>query len=753
MFAALFVCVSVAAAAEGDPNAILTLDRIFEGKEFEWKAFGPARWLKDGRGYTTVEASRDFKDGKDIVCYDPRTGEREVLVPTKCLVPEGRCEPLAVDDYQWSADGRKVLIFTNTQRVWRLNTRGDYWVCDLKAGTLRKIDPEAPEASLMFAKFAPAADRVAYVRENNLYIQDLATGHIRQLTDDGGGDIINGTGDWVYEEEFYLRDGFRFSPDGRFIACWQFDTRGVDDFVLVDYTEGLYPKLTTFKYPKAGRANSACRVGVVSCKGGKTRWVDIEGDPRNHYIPKMQWIAETNALMIQQLNRLQNANRLMRVEVGTDVLGNPTLSAPETVLAERDEAWVDVEDDAKWLEGGRSFLWISERDGWRHLYRVEVDAGRTTLLTPGDFDVIDITGVDEARGWVFFSASPDNPTQRYLYRSALAGGGLTQRVTPLDQEGTHNYEISPDCRWGFHTYSRFDSPAVVDLVCLAGHESLRVLEGNQDYRARVAALKPCNSEFFRVDIGEGVELDGWCIRPPDFDATKKYPLLFYVYGEPAGQTVLDRWTDKNEKHLWHLMLAQQGYIVASVDNRGTPAPRGRTWRKCVYRRIGILASADQAAAVRALVGRWPFVDPERIGVWGWSGGGSMTLNAMFRYPDVYQTGMAIAFVADQRYYDTIYQERYMGLPEDNAEGFRDGSPITFADRLAGNLLLVYGTGDDNCHYQNCEALIDALIRHNKQFSLMTYPNRTHSIKEGENTRRHLYETMTRCLHEKMPAGE
>lgn len=748
----LSITFAVRAGGE-DPNdpAVLTLERVFTSEEFDFESFGPARWLKDGSGYTTVEESEACEEGKDIVRYDPQTGEREILVSAKSLTAPGASGPLDIDNYIWSADGKKLLVFTNTKRVWRENSRGDYWVLDLDSGELKQLGGDAEESTLMFAKFAPTCDRVAYVCKRNVYVQDLGSMRIKQLTADGSERIVNGTSDWVYEEEFRLRDGFRWSPDGRFIAYWQFDTAGVEEFVLINYTDSLYPKLTKIQYPKVGRTNSACRVGVVGAGGGATRWFAVEGDLRNNYIPRMDWIDGTNKIVIQQLNRLQNTNNVIVSSVDKDLFGQPKPSRPRVMIVERDDAWVDVGNDLKWLDGAGSFIWTSERAGWRYIYRIHAESGKTQLLTPGGFDVISVESVDEEGGWVYYIASPDNPAQRYLYRSALDASGMTQRVTPLDEAGTHSYDISADSKWAFHTYSAFDKPAVIDLVRMPGHERVRVLEDNRAYREKIAALNQCSSELFRVDIGDGVELDGWCVKPPDFDPQKKYPLLIYVYGEPAGQTVLDKWTGKNERQLWHWMLAQRGYIVASIDNRGTPAPRGRQWRKCVYRQIGILASADQAAAVRAMIKKWHFIDPERIGVWGWSGGGSMTLNAMFRYPDLYRTGIAIAFIANQRYYDTIYQERYMGLPDDNEEGFRDGSPITFAKQLEGNLLIVYGTGDDNCHYQNCLALTNELIKHNKYFSMMSYPNRTHSIKEGENTRRHLYETMTTYLKKNLPA--
>jgi dipeptidyl-peptidase 4 len=364
--------------------------------------------------------------------------------------------------------------------------------------------------------------------------------------------------------------------------------------------------------------------------------------------------------------------------------------------------------------------------------------------------VIDVVHVDEKARQVDFLASPDNPTQRYLYRIALDGSAPARRLTPSDQPGTHAYQVAPDGRWAIHTYSTFDRPPVIDLVSLPDHKVARTFIDNAATRAKLDSLKKTPTEFFRVEIEPGVELDGWCIKPPGFDASKKYPLLIHIYGEPAGQTVLDQWAGRNG--LWHRMMAQRGYVVVSVDNRGTPAPRGRAWRKSIYRQIGILASKDQAAALQALEAKWPFIDRSRVGIWGWSGGGSMSLNAIFRYPDLYQTAVAVAFISDQRLYDTIYQERYMGLPQDNPDGFRDGSPITFADRLKGNLLLIHGTGDDNCHYQSCERLVDRLIAANKPFEMMAYPNRSHGISEGANTSRHVYETMTRFLEKNLPFG-
>ena len=722
-----------------EDKPILTLHRIFNSKEFDAKTFGPARWFENGDNYTTLETAASDDKIKEIIRYDIASTDRSILVTAEQLQPPGKDEPLIIENYSWSPDNNFLLIFTNSKRVWRENTRGDYWVLELGSGQLKQLGGNAKPATLMFAKFSPDSNSVAYVRENNIYVESISSGDIIQLTVDGGDNIINGTSDWVYEEEFRLRDGFLWSPDSQIIAYWQFDTEGIETFYMINNTATLYPKLHPLPYPKAGTNNSACRVGVVAASGGNTTWFKVPGDPRNHYIPKMEWAANSDQLLIQQLNRLQNRNKLL---LG-DIIGGAT----STVLVEKDEAWIDVHNDLKWLDGGKAFTWLSDRDGWRHLYRISRDGQEVALLTPGAYDVISVEKIEEQSGWAYYIASHDNPTQRYLYRSQLDGNDHTERLTPMDKPGTHSYQISPKANYAFHTYSTFNTPPIVSLISLPDHNQLRLLEDNKELHGAVLALKQPLVEFFRLTIEEGVQLDGWCIKPPDFNSHRKYPLLFFVYGEPASQTVLDAWGKKQK--LWHLMLAQQGYLVISLDNRGTPAPRGRHWRKGVYRQVGILTAADQAQAARTLIESRPYIDADRLSVWGWSGGGSMTLNLMFKYPEIYKTGIAIAAVSDQRYYDTIYQERYMGLPKENEEGFKKGSPITYAGQLEGNLLLIHGTANDNVHYQCFEALVNQLIKHDRQFSMMAYPNRSHAIKEGKNTQHHLYNLMTRFLQDNL----
>ncbi len=742
---AILMCMVLLVSVGNGQNAdkgILTLDRIFSSDEFRSETFGPARWLEDGSAYTTLEPSAIDNKARDIVRYEAASGARVVLIAAASLIPGGASTPLVIEDYSWSKDGRKLLIFTNTKQVWRQKTRGDYWVFDISAKKLFQVDKNATPSTLMFAKFSPDATRVGYVRENNLYVQDLATTRITALTRSGSKRIINGTFDWVYEEELDLRDGWRWSPDGRSIAYWELDTEGVPDYYLINNTDSLYPKIITIQYPVAGETNSAARIGVVSATGGATRWLQVPGDSRNNYIARMNWAGNSNEVVLLQLNRRQNALNV--------IIGNAKTAQVQTILTEKDDAWVDVDaDDISWLSDGSRFLWLSERDGWRHVYVASRGGMKPLLITPGAFDVISIEGVDEKGGWLYYIASPDNATQRYLYRTSLSGNGKTERVSPAAESGSHSYSIAPNAAWAFHTFSTIGTAPTVKLVHLPDHRVVRVLASNSETISNVSKLNVSQPEFIKADIGSGVILDGWMIKPPNFDPAKRYPVLIYVYGEPASQTVMDRWG--STRYLWHQLLAQHGYLVMSFDNRGTPAPKGRAWRKVVYRKIGVLAAEEQAAAARIVRG-WPFVDPQRIAIWGWSGGGSMTLNQMFRYPDIYQVGMSVAPVTDQHFYDTIYQERYMGLPQDNEADYRRGSPVTHAAGLAGKLLIVHGSGDDNVHYKGTEVLANVLIANNKQFTMMEYPNRRHGISEGAGTTVHLFELLTGFLETNLPAG-
>ncbi|HEX6617187.1 MAG TPA: S9 family peptidase [Gemmatimonadales bacterium] len=740
LVAGLLTAIPAVAPAQQADSSLLTLDRIYGSKEFAPQPFGPARWLEDGSAYTTLEPAPDGA-GQDLVRYDVESGRREIMVAARQLTPAGAESPLEIENYSWSPDGQKLLVFTNTRPVWRLNTRGDYWVLDRPSGSLRQLGGrDAKPSTLMFAKFSPDGRQVGYVRENNLYVEELASGRIIALTTDGSRTMINGTFDWVYEEELMnnYADGWRWSPDGRSIAYWQLNADSVKDFKLINDTDSLYSFVTPVQYPKVGTSNSAARVGVVPSAGGPTRWLAVQGDPRNHYIPRMEWAAGSDEVILQRLNRLQNTNDV--------ILGNARTGAVRTLFTERDSTWLDVVDRMDWINGGREFIWLSERDGWNHVYAVSRD-GKTRLVTRGAFDVLDVVGVDDKGGWVYFIASPSNPTQKYLFRTRLDGKGKPERISPANEPGTHLYDAAPGYRYALETYSRLGVPPVVRLVRLQGNRVIRTLVDNATLRGAVARLRGPRVEWLGIPAEDGARMPAMLFKPADFDSTRSYPLLFFVYGGPGNAEVEDQW---GGYYLWHSMLTQKGYLVAVVDNRGTPAPLGRAWRKSIYGQLGVLEARDQAAAARYLMQR-RYVDRNRIGIWGWSYGGFMTLNMLFQHPDIYATGVAVSPVTHWSLYDNVYTERYNGLITDNREGYDRGSPMSYVEGYRGNLLLVHGSGDDNVHFQNSEVLINALIAENKPFQMMDYPNRTHCVCQGKNTTLHLFTLITRFLDEHLLA--
>ena len=740
----LFISICVSIPAQASPELTKTLDEIFNKHEFDVKKFGPARWLDGGVAYTTVEPSAAYPntEAKDIVRYETATGVRTVLVSASRLVPLPDAKPIRIDDYAWSKDNKRLLIYTNSKKVWRQNTRGDYWVLDLASGKLQKLGGDVPASSLMFAQFSPDGHSVAYVHGNNIYVEDLGSGAIKPLTADGSATLINGTSDWVNEEELDIRNGFRWSPDGLSIAYWQFNTSSVGVYTLINDTAEEYPVVKQYPYPQVGTVNSAVRVGVVSVDGGSTHWMKVPGDPREHYIARMDWAGNSNELVLEVLNRLQNENKVLLADVHT--------GSVRKLLEDKDPAWVDVVTSFQWADAGKSLLWLSERDGWRHVYNVPRTGGPPKLLTRSPWDVIKEVAVDDRNGWLYYIASPTNATQRYLYRVRLDGQGSPERVTPADEPGTHSYDISPDGHWAFHTYSTADHPPVTDLIRLPSHRRIRVLESNEALATKVKELISSPTQFFQVTIDNGVKIDGWMIEPPHFNPKRKYPVLVYVYGEPAAVTVTDKWG--GDTTLFHRAISNDGYIILSFDNQGTPAPKGRAWRKIIYGSLGPLSSAQQSEAILEFAKERRYVDRSRMAVWGWSGGGSNTLNLMFRYPGLFAAGMAVAPMADQRHYDTIYQERYMGLPRDNPKGYHDGSPINFAQGLTGNLLIVHGSGDDNCHFQVTELLVNRLIGLGKSFEFMDYPNRTHALSEGPGTSFHLRSLLAQYLEEHLPPG-
>src|SRR5687768_5534783 len=634
-------------------------------------------WTKDGNGYYRQESG-------DIVLYQLPDNKKTVVVSKDKLTPSGETTPIAVRSFSFSDDENKVLVYTNSKKVWRLQTRGDYWVLNRKSGTIRKLGKSRPASSLMFAKFSPDGSKVAYVSERNIYVEDLSTNIVKQLTSTNGTKkLINGTFDWVYEEEFYCRDGFRWSPDSRNLAYWQIDANRIRDYLMLNTTDSIYSFVIPVEYPKVGEPPSPYKIGVVNITTGGTKWMNIPGDPQQTYLPRMEWAANAQQLIVQQLNRKQNESRIM--------LCNAATGAVNEIYKEADKAYIDVKGAWQhgdvtgwdWLDGGNEFLWVSEKDGWRHLYRVSRDGKKETLITRGNYDVIEVSSIDEKSGYCYFLASPENATQQYLYRTKLDGSGALERITPMEFPGTHRYNVSPGAAYAQHNFSNASTEPITEWITLNGHRQLNAPQPGARRRREVSGQKV---EFFRITTSDNVQMDGWMIKPARFDSTKKYPVLFYVYAEPASQTVTDSYGSAGT-FLYNGDMSEEGYIQISIDNRGTPAPKGREWRKSIYRQIGQINVRDQAMACKEIL-KWKFVDPARIGVWGWSGGGSTTLNLLFQYPELYKTGVAVAAVANQLSYDNIYQERYMGLPQENKEDFIQGSPITHAKNLKGNLLYI-----------------------------------------------------------------
>jgi len=698
------------------------------------------KWTTDGNGYYQTEKG-------EIVRTDLPSLEKSVFISKKELTTkEGKT--IVPRSFQLSNDGTKALIYTNAKRVWRYPTRGDYWVLNKTTGELKQIGTDKPESSLQFAKFSPDASKVAYVCNHNIFVEDLATGEIKKLTDDRGTKkMINGTFDWVYEEEFGLRDGFRWGPDGKSIAYWQIDANQIRDYFMLNTTDSVYSRVIPVEYPKVGEPPSPARIGVVDIETAQTKWMNIPGDPAQHYLVRMEW-AGPSEIIVQQLNRKQNESKLM--------LCNTTTAEAKTIYTETDEAWVATISEWKtdvtgwdWISNKKEFIWISEKDGWRHLYRVSRDGTNEILITRGDYDVIELLNTDEKSGYVYFTASPKNATQKYLYKTKLDGKGNPELVSPAGLEGTHSYEISPNGKFAQHRFSNHYTMPLSEWVYLPGHKPLVEKDDIRKKINQTSASKG-NISYFQVTTDDGVTMDGWMVKPQNFDETKKYPVVFYVYGEPAATTVNDSYGAAGN-FLYAGDMEADGYIQVSLDNRGTPSPKGRAWRKAIYKNIGQINIRDQAMGAKKIL-QWPFIDTSRVAVWGWSGGGSSTLNLMFQYPEIYKTGISIAPVTSSLLYDNIYTERYMGLPQEDMTPYTKGAALTHAKNLRGNLLVIHGTGDDNVHYQNVEMLINELVKHKKQFRLMAYPNRTHSISEGPGTFEHLSALFTQFLKETCPPG-
>jgi dipeptidyl-peptidase-4 len=698
-----------------------------------------------GTQFTPDGNSYYQKQSGGISKVDIKTGQATALVTAEQLTPAGG-KAITIASFAFSADNSKLLVFTNTGKVWRYKTRGDYWVLDMATNTLTQLGKDKPAQTLMYAKFSPDGKKVGYVSEHNLFTEEIATGKITQLTADGTRKLINGTFDWVYEEEFGCRDGFRWSPDGKNIAFWQVDANQIRDYYMLNTTDSNYSQVIPVEYPKVGEAPSPVKIGVVAATGGKVQWMNIEGDPQQHYLPRMEW-SDAATLVVQQLNRKQQESKLFYCNIND--------GQARSFFSENNKAWIEVksywnDDDPTgwdWINKGRAFIWVSEKDGWRHIYSVSRDGGKQTLLTNGKYDIESIKCIDEVGNYIYFMASPNNATQLYLYKVKMDGKSTATLVSPASLTGTHSYTISPNAKWASHSFSNYKTVPVKEWVSLPEHKAVN---NAVSIAATIKTDNSSNVRYTTVTTDDGVELDAWINYPKNFDSTKKYPAVFYVYGEPAATTTGDSYGN-HQNFLYSGDMSEDGYFQVAVDNRGTPSLKGAAWRKSIYRKIGTINVSDMAQAATKIIAK-SYFDKDRIAVWGWSGGGSSTLNLMFKYPEIFKTGIAIAAVGNQLFYDNIYQERYMGLPQENKEDFINGSPITYAKNLKGNLLYIHGTGDDNVHYSNAEVLLNELIKYNKQFQFMAYPNRTHSISEGEGTSLHLVTLYTNYLRANCPPG-
>ncbi len=696
------------------------------------------KWTKDGSSIYEL-------DNKSIVKTNFKNGQQTVIVPAKALISaDGKT--ITPADYTISDDEKQVLLFTNTARVWRYNTKGDYWLLDIVSGKLKMIGTDKPKQSLLYAKLSPDGKKVAYVHANNIYVEDLTTGKSTAVTSTNNTKkLINGTFDWVYEEEFGARDGFRWSADSKSIAYWQVDANQIRDYYMLNTTDSNYSQVIPVEYPKVGEAPSPVKIGVVNIEAAKTVWMNIPGDASNNYLPRMEW-SGANELVVQQLNRKQNESKLY--------FCNASTGAATNFYTETDKAWIDIksrwnDDDPKgwdFINNGAAFLWVSEKDGWRHIYKIARD-GKETLLTFGNYDIATISAVDEASNELYFIASPDNPIQRYLYKVKMDGKSKAVRVTPEGYTGTNGYELSPNGKFGVHSFTSRSVAPASQLISLPAHQPVA---GDDLLKTIKPAARP-NLEFFTITTDDGVTMDGWMSKPKNYDSSKKYPVVLYVYSEPATTTVEDDFYAGNN-FMFNGDFNAQGYFYVSLNSRGTPTLKGAEWRKSIYKQIGRINIRDQAMGMKKLLEQRKYLDASRVAAWGWSGGGSTTLHLLFQYPDLFQTGISIAAVGNQLFYDNIYQERYMGIPQENKDDFIKGSPITYAKNLKGNLLYIHGTGDDNVHYSNAEVLVNELIKHGKLFQFMPYPNRTHSISEGQGTFAHLMKLYTAYLKEKCPPG-
>ncbi|MDD3877007.1 MAG: DPP IV N-terminal domain-containing protein [Bacteroidales bacterium] len=705
-------------------NGSIELRELWGSRKFVPKSISDNVPMNSDEHYSVLENSYQINE------YEYRSGEKtRTIINFRDVFLAAELQPKAIDEYVFNKDETKVLVATETDAIYRHSTASEYYVYDL--GTERLVSlSELGKQRL--ATFSPDGTKIAYVIENNIYIKDLITLEEVQVTNDGEyNEVINGATDWVYEEEFSFTQAFFWSPDGQKIAFYRFDESHVKEFVMMMYGT-LYPEEYRYKYPKAGEENAHVSIHIYNVPLKSTTLVDI-GTEEDQYIPRIKWSKDPNKLAVLRMNRLQNHLELLFADARTGVTNR--------VYEENNRCYIEINDHLTFTDDGQMFIISSEKNGYNHLYCFDMNGNLINQITNGEWDVIDVAGYNSENKTLYYISTEDSPVTRHVYAINING---TKKVRLSQNAGYNNPTFSKKFKYFINQYSNINTPPVYTVNNSRNGNEIRLIEGNSDLKRTMKELDIAQTEFIKIPTENGILLNAWMIKPHDFDDTKKYPVLFYVYGGPGSQTVQDEWGGHN--HIWFQMMAQQGYIVVSVDNRGTPG-RGEAFKKATYLQLGLLETIDQIEAAKFL-GTLPYVDKDRIGIFGWSYGGYLTLLCMTKGASYFKTGIAVAPVTNWRFYDSIYTERYMGLPKDNASGYDDNSPINHVDKLIGKLLIVHGSADDNVHYQNSMEIFNALVNANKPFDMHIYPDKNHGIYGGY-TRLHLFSKMTAYLIENL----
>jgi len=712
-------------------QSLVTLEDVWQNYTFYPKSITGVNWMKDGQYYTSIKSNK-------ITKFDISTGKSvETLF-------SGNNFSVAIDAYSLSPKEDKLLIATEEEAIYRRSSKAYFYVYDLASGDFQPVS-DLEKSKQLYATISPDGNFVAFVRDNNLFVSDLNSGEEKAITTDGEfNKIINGATDWVYEEEFSFAKAFFWSPDSKKIAFYTFDESQVKEYNMQVWQGGTsyvkteknanYPYDYRFKYPKAGEENSIIKISVYDLQSQNTTSMDI-GSETDIYIPRINWTQDPNLLSIRRMNRLQNTLEILHADANS--------GSTQVILTEQSDTYVDLDftDDLTYLKDGKSFIHSSEKSAYKHLYLYDMNGNLIRQITEGDWEVSELLGVDEENELVYFTSTENSPLERQIYSISLKGKNKTQ----LSKEaGIHKPDFSPDFKYYLDYYSNTQTPPQTTLNKAPSGKVLKVLEENSGVKNKLSNYHISYKEFFSFQTEEGVELNGWMIKPLDFDENKEYPLLMFVYGGPGNQQVMNEWESFN--FFWYQVLASKGYVIVCVDNRGTGG-RGEAFKKITYANLGKYEVQDQISAAKFLREK-SFIDASRIGIWGWSYGGYMSSLCILLGNDVFKAAIAVAPVSSWRFYDTIYTERYLQTPQENAKGYDDFSPITHADKLKGNYLLIHGTGDDNVHFQNAVELQDALIKAGKQFESFYYPNRNHGIYGG-NIRFHLYEMMTDFLERKL----